>query len=170
MGKSCWKEFPRRRSRRGWVAPRRPGINKTTARPSPFLGPACLPAAISPLVHATLDVATHIPLPVALHRAAAKRAGSTRDTQARSPVAHAPTWSLSTSLRSTIIDAIVGIACVLYICAFSSLCLPFFRSFPVSSVSSRCGVTRRTDFSESLFLSMPRFFFFFSPLPVGIND
>lgn len=47
--KSCWREFSCRRSRRGWVAPRRPGINKTTARPSPFLGPACLPAVISRL-------------------------------------------------------------------------------------------------------------------------
>lgn len=34
--------------RRGWVAPRRPGINKPTARPSPALGPAWpLPAEVS---------------------------------------------------------------------------------------------------------------------------
>lgn len=45
------RDPPRRReeflSRRGWVAPRRPGINKTTARPSPSLGPACLLAEVS---------------------------------------------------------------------------------------------------------------------------
>lgn len=130
MGKSCWKEFPRRRSRRGWVAPRRPGINKTTARPSPFLGPACLPAVISP-VQATLDVATHIPspLPAALYTSAAKRAGPTRDTQARSPVAHAPTWSLTTSLRSTIIDAMVSRYCMRLLHPHSFLPLSSFLPF-----------------------------------------
>lgn len=37
------KKVPSRQQalpRRGWVAPRRPRINKTTARPSPVLGPA----------------------------------------------------------------------------------------------------------------------------------
>jgi len=44
---------------RGWVAPRRPGINKTTARPSPVLAPAWpLSAVNSRFARATPDAPT----------------------------------------------------------------------------------------------------------------
>lgn len=56
--------------RRGWVAPRRPRINKTTARPSPVLGPSCLASACRglPFARATPDDATRAcsVIPVAL--------------------------------------------------------------------------------------------------------
>lgn len=79
--------------RRGWVAPRRPRINKTTARPSPVLGPSCLASACRGLsfARATPDVPTRrdarlLVIPVTLsaranpwtrrHRDAAPRSGA----------------------------------------------------------------------------------------------